>query len=275
MKNILIPTNFTDSSRNATDYALGLYNNQIDRLILLNVYQQPHFGRGIQKSLVHILEQNSTKGLEEDKLRILEKNPELENKIELVPMQGELLSSVKTVLSNEKIDIIIMGSKGDREIVDIFIESETAKVVRNVEAPILVVPPKASFGNLSRITLTTDMKKITNSHVIQEMIDLAQNNKAEINVLHVSQERSPKSSEIEMMLDQYLKEVQHDFNYIESKDIPMGIYKFITDKNSDLVTAVKRKGRGNLISRLFHQSMSRQIVRHVHQPLLLMHDLNY
>jgi len=139
----------------------------------------------------------------------------------------------------------------------------------------LVVPPKASFGKLSRITLTSDLKKITNVQVIQEMIDLAQNNEAEVDVLHVQVQPNEKSADIEKLLDGYLKEIRHDFHYIKSKDIPTGIYKFIKEKNSDLVTAVKRKGRGNLISRLFHQSMSRQIVRHVHQPLLLMHDLNY
>lgn len=275
MKNILIPTNFTDSSRNATDYAIGLYKNQLARVILLNVYEQPHYGRSIQKSLIHILEENSTKGLEEDKLRILESHPEIADKVEIWPKEGDLLGVIKSILSKESIDIIIMGSKGDREIVDIFIESETAKVVRSVETPILVVPPKASFGKLSRITLTSDLKKITNVEVIQEMIDLARNNRSEVDVLHVRQPKDGDPGQMEKMLENYLGDIRHDFHYVENKDIPMGIYKFITEKHSDLVTAVKRKGRGNLISRLFHQSMSRQIVRHVHQPLLLMHDLNY
>lgn len=275
MKTILIPTNFTDVSRNATDYAIQLHQGELKKIVFINTFEQPRMGRSIQKSLTGILQQNSQKGLEQDRLRVLEKFPNSDFEIETISSEGDLSAAIRSAMKTRLIDMIVMGSKGDREIVDLFIESETAKVIKQIDYPILVVPPVASMKEIGNIVFTTDLKRITEKKVLDPMIELTQKFSAEINVLHVERGKASDTKPTEAMLDNYFGQVKHDFTSVKNSDIPSAIYKFILAKDADIVTIVKRKGAGNLVARLFHQSISSRIVKNVRQTMLVLNDVNY
>ena len=275
MKTILIPTNFTDVARHATDYAIRLYHGQLKRIILLNAFEQPRTGRSIQFSLLEILRKNSEKGLIEDKLRIEEEFPGSGIDIVLKATQGDLSSSIKSVLVDTQVDLIVMGSKGDEEFLDMIVESVTARVIRNVEHPMLIVPPVADITKLNTIALATDLKKITNEGILKEMKDLCVQPGAKVEVFHVSKGIPNENPENEKMLSALLGEISHSFSYRHNTNIHSGIYKFIVEKDADIVTMIRRRGAGNLIDRLFQQSVSRRIAKNVRQTMLLLNDVNY
>lgn len=275
MKTILIPTNFSDISRHATDYALKLYGNEKLKIILLNSFEQPKTGRSLPLSLVEIMRKNSERGLKEDELRIKEIHPDLNYDITICATQGDLSDSIKTTLKDYEIDIIVMGSSGSQELVDIFIESTTARVIKNVDHPMLIVPPIAAINGLKSIILTTDCKPISDVKILEELNYLCEKNNCDIKVLHISKTPCSNLKDNEQRISTLLENIPHSFNYRVHKDIPSGIYKFIYETNADIVTLIKRKGSGRLVDRLFHQSVSRRIVKHVRQTLLLFSDQNY
>lgn len=275
MKTLLIPTNFTDVARHATDYALNLYGNEKLKVILLNAFEQPKTGRSIGLSLTDILKKNAEKGLHEDKLRIEETYAHLDLEVITRATQGDVCSSLRSVLKSEEIDIIIMGSSGHKELVEMFVESMTAQVIRNIEHPMLIVPPVAEFTGLKNMILTTDCKPFSNASVISELNDLCSKNNCKVHVLNISKNSSNVSREYEKQLSEMLHGLEHDFNYRKSPDIPAGIYKFIHESQADIVSIVRRKGGGRLVDRLFHQSVSRRIVRSVRQTLLLFSDRDF
>ncbi|MEQ8323557.1 MAG: universal stress protein [Vicingaceae bacterium] len=272
MKTILIPSNFTDISRHATDYAIRLYGSELKRIILLNAYEQPKTGRSIHISLVEIMRKNSEKGLEEDKLRIQEDFPDLKADIVLRTTQGDLSSSIKSVIEELPVDLIVMGSKGDLALVDIIIESVTARVIKNVQHPMLIVPPSAQINGMKGLVLATDLKPISSSSVLKEMLDLARIMGSHLDILNVNKSNPEVSTEIEKMYDGLLSEVPHEFHYRHNTNIHSGIYKFLLEKDADIVCLVKRRGGGTLVDRLFHQSVSRRIAKSVRQTLLLLND---
>lgn len=272
MKTILIPTNFTDVARHATDYAIQVYGPALSRIILLNAFEQPRMGRTIAISLVDILRKTAEKGLHEDKMRIEEEYPGLNCEIEERTAQGDLGSAIRSTLEQEKVDLIVMGSKGDREFVDFFVESVTAKVIKQVDHPMLIVPPIARFNGLNGIILTTDLKNISDETILKQMRDLCMLYETPVRVLHISKDKPEPSKKAEAMLSTMLYDLKVDFNYRKNVDIPSGIYKFIQESNADIVTLVKRKGAGNLVARLFHRSISHRIAKGVRQTLLLLTD---
>ncbi len=275
MRTLLIPTNFTDLSRHATDYAIRLYKKDSLKIILLNAFEQPKTGRSIQLSLIDIMKKNSEKGLDEDKLRIEEVFPDLDCKIVLRPTQGSVSSSIKSVLKRNNVDIIVMGSKGNEELMDMFVESTTANVIANVDHPMLIIPPIAKVTSLDSIILTTDCKPITSPSILNELKYLCEKNKCEVKVLKINKKKENVCSDSENLISSYLSGVNHDFNYRINSDIPTGIYKFIKETDADIVVLIKRKGAGSLIDRIFHQSVSKRIVKHIRQTMLLFTDQNY
>lgn len=275
MKTILIPTNFSDISRHATDYAIKLYGKEKLRIILLNSFEQPKTGRSLPLSLVEIMRKNSERGLLEDKLRVKEIHQDLNCDVIVRPTQGDLSDSIKSTLKDFEIDIIVMGSSGSQELVDIFIESTTARAIKNIDHPMLIVPPIAAINSLNSIILTTDCKPISDIKILAELKYLCEKNNCDVKVLHVSKTPCSDVKENERRISSMLENVPHSFNYRNHKDIPSGIYKFIYETNADIVTLIKRKGSGRLVDRFFHQSVSRRIVKHVRQTLLLFTDQNY
>ena len=275
MKTLLIPTNFTDVARHATDYAIQLYGNDKLKLILLNAFEQPKTGRTVPLSIIDIMRKNSEKGLEEDKLRIEENFSTKDIEILVRPAQGDLSDAIRSVLDNNDIDLIVMGSKGSQELVDMFVESSTARVIKVIDHPMLIVPPIASIGNLHHIILATDLKPISDDGILKELKYLCVQKNCDIKVLHVSKTDTSRSVPMEDLLSKRLSPVKHDFNYRMGNDIPTSIYKFIHEVDADIVTLVKRKGAGSLVDRLFNVSVSRRIVKHVRQTLLLFTDQNY
>lgn len=275
MKTILIPTNFTDVARHATDYAIGIYGHESLKIILLNAFEQPKVGRSVHLSLVDILRKNSEKGLLEDKLRIQENFPDKKIDIILYPMQGDLSDAIIHVFENEKADLIVMGSEGSRELVDIFIESQTARVIKTVDYPMLIVPPIATIRIPESIIFATDGKAISDESVIKELTNLCTTYGSRVRVLHIYKNLPVNFPKAEYLISVLLKGKEHDFSYRQHTDIPTGIYKFIYETNSDIVCLIKRKGAGSLVERLFHSNVSRRISKHVKQTLLLLTDQNY
>ena len=275
MKTILIPTNFSDVARHATDYAIQLIGKELGHIILLNAFEQPKTGRTFQLSLIHILKKTSERGLKEDELRINEEFPDNNFKIDLVATRGDLSGCIKSILKKEKIDLVVMGSKGDQEFVDMIIESVTARVISSIDHPMLIVPPIAEIKKHHRIVLTTDLKKISDKNVISELLFLSKSNNASIEVLHVTNVDNERSEKMEKMMDEILSDVPHKFNYRRNTNIHTGIYKFLKEIDAEVVTLVKRKGNGSIVARLFHKSLSRRIANNVNQTLLLLTDRNY
>jgi nucleotide-binding universal stress UspA family protein len=275
MKTILIPTNFTDIARHATDYAILLYGKELDRIILLKAFEQPRTGRSLQFSLVDILRRNSEKGLHEDRLRIEEEFPDLKCEIDERPTQGDLSASIRSVLDTDNVDLIVMGSKGDREFVDIFVESIAARVIRNIDHPMLIVPPIASLHNNKSIIFATDLKPITDQTVVSQLKDLCHIKQAGIKVLHISKTGPHPSEKAESMIREIFPGIGLDFNYRKNSDIPSGIYKFIHETDADILTLVRRRGAGSLVERLFQKNISHIIYKYVRQTLLLLNDQDY
>jgi nucleotide-binding universal stress UspA family protein len=275
MKTILIPTNFTDIARHATDYALQLYGKNKIKVVLLNAFEQPRTGRTIPLSLLDIMRKNSEKGLFEDKLRIEEDFNHLDIEVEVRAAQGDLSDAIRSVLSQHPIDIIVMGSKGNQELVDMFVESAAARVIKVIDHPMLIVPPIARINSLKHIIFTTDCKPLSDNKILDEMKYLCRENDCDVKVLNISKGDIVKSPEMEKQIDSYLGSIKHDFNYRKNNDIPTAIYKFIHETDADIVTLVKRKGAGSLVDRFFHVSVSKRIVKHVRQTLLLFSDQDY
>lgn len=275
MITLLIPTTFTDVSRHATDYAIELFRSEKLKIILLNCFEQTGFGRTVNPSLIGVLRKNSEKGLFEDKLRIEENFAGLDAEIIIKPTKGDLISSIRDTINEYRINLIVMGSEGSREIVDLFIESQTARVIKNIDHAMLIVPPNAAIGVPENVVFATDCKPLSGIEVIEEFRAICRRFSCKVSVLHIAGDDTFRSPETEKHLSGLLNGINHDFSYRNSQDIPTGIYKFMQEKNAQVVTLIKRKNRGSLVDVLFHVRMSMKIVKHVRQTMLLFTDSDH
>lgn len=145
-RSILVLTDFSNSAKNAADYATNLAQHVNANVVLLNAYAIPDVGfdswpieeepKYSEESLAKLAEE--TARLHD----IVENQPGvIKPKIESISLEGSIAQNVTTII-NEKQDILMVvmgGYKGNGKD-DMYFGEEITKILCNVKCPTLIVP---------------------------------------------------------------------------------------------------------------------------------------
>src|SRR5690554_2922224 len=112
MKNILYPTDFSENSSHALDYAVELARLFNAELVLFNSYELPYSRSNLLVSMTERMQKDSEEGLNNLKESILS-NKEYSNiKVLIDSQSGSFVSLIPKVAERFKSDLIVMGTKG-------------------------------------------------------------------------------------------------------------------------------------------------------------------
>jgi nucleotide-binding universal stress UspA family protein len=146
MKTIIIPTDFSEPSRNATDYGVEMAKAIHASVMLLHIYQVPVTITDTPVVLVSVdeLRQSAEQKLNALKKELEEKNPGL--KIYAEAILGNVLDEVETVCTKIQPFAVVMGSKGSTALGEVLFGSTTLTMIRNLRWPVICVPSLKTFG---------------------------------------------------------------------------------------------------------------------------------
>lgn len=144
IKTILVPTDFSDASAAALNFARALAEAFGSALHLLHVvqdpYVQPWAAEAFGVSLAGVLER-----WEQDALAQLEKLvPEAERQAHAVRCAtrvGHPFVEILNYAAEQRADLIVMGTHGRGAVAHMLLGSVTEKVVRKAPCPVLTVRP--------------------------------------------------------------------------------------------------------------------------------------
>ena len=152
-KKILYPTDFSDSAKAALEYVKKLKEAGAEEVVLLHVYDKRNIDIHWEiESFIH--EEEPIEKVKHDIIKaMLEKSyhklKELEEelleygfKTELIVETGLPAELISKVANEINASLIVMGSHGERGIIDKILGSTTNKVLQNSNIPVLVVKPK-------------------------------------------------------------------------------------------------------------------------------------
>jgi nucleotide-binding universal stress UspA family protein len=239
---------------------------------LLHSYSVPYTGSNVMIDISDVLRQKA-----EEDIRILiediRKNKKNDDSIitwscEYGPASEIIASKVEA----EKIDMVIMGTKGADSVASKLLGSVTYNTIRKVKIPVIVVPEKALVGEIQKIVFATDLHINGDIKKVSYLRDFATDLGSSIDILYVNQKEDSKP-DITMavdtlIIDNNLQGVYHKFEVINNEDIEEGINDFIARNPCDML-AVIPKHHGFLES-LFHKSVTRSLTMHAHLPLLVL-----
>lgn len=139
MKSIIVPVDFGVHSERALKVAASLAKkNQADLLVLhMLELTSALIGEGgymAQEHVVHLI-----KAGEKRLVDFLDK-PYLKG-VKVIPIikHYKVFSEINEVAQKHKVDLVVMGSQGSEGLGEIFIGSNTERVVRNSDVPVLVI----------------------------------------------------------------------------------------------------------------------------------------
>lgn len=268
MKKFLVPVDFSETSQNAARYAVELVSS-IDHeshLIFYHVYSR------ITLPTLTSRDEGSRQRVSEQALEELKKelNPGGSIFISCVAEEGSLIENISDYVLANKIDMIIMGITGSSRIAQVFMGTNTLNVVRNVNCPVMIIPPDAKFEGLKKVLFTSDFKDVARTHpfpVLQKIMNMF---KPELQIVNVDEEHYVELTD-EYKLERSAMEdklgmYNPEFAFLRSFDFIDGVNALVESRDIDAIITLPR--RHGVFSQLFKTSHTKKLAYHSSVPII-------
>lgn len=280
MKNILIPTDFSNNSRNAIEYALNLFKNDKCTFYLLNAFHsyynttnsimvpepgEPAFDKAKESS------EQELDRLKQD----LQKKAKDNHRFRTISNFNTVVEAIKKSLKFHKFRLIIMGTEGKSSFENRVYGSNAIQVMEHIHtSPVLIIPHTTNFENKGKkeIVFATNYKVPYTRRAVKYLSEIATHYGAAIRILYVEEKNSLSSSQIQNkeILRAYLKNVVHSFHTLTEIKVTAGIHSFIQSRDSHMLAISNRKH--GFFEGFFSKSVIEEIGYKPMVPILVLPD---
>ncbi|MCG2419126.1 universal stress protein [Aequorivita sp. F47161] len=275
MKNILLPTDFSENSKNAIKYALKFFEGETCTFHILNTQKPSGYitaevlssepGSSVYEG---ILRENKEKL--KKMVTFCESFSEKEN-FTFVPKIDfdDIVAAVNQIVVQHKIDLIVMGTNGATGAKEIIFGSNTLKIIRNVYCPLIVIPEGYSFEKIDSVLLSLNYQNDVLKKTFEVVLAIVKKHKAAVKILDIVEE------DVEVSPQQnHIKEVFKDVTCEDFKlmniPIPLAVSAFVQLIPVQLHATVAR--RKSFIDRFIFGSDTSAINYSSRIPLLVLHE---
>ncbi|MRH99705.1 universal stress protein [Kriegella sp. EG-1] len=278
MRNILLPTDFSENAFNAAKYATQLFNQEECDFYLLNTYtpsivHSRFLADTKNKSVGHVNESRvSIAGLNKVIQQINSfKNNKYHN-FRSISSFDFLTQKVLDTIKNEDIDIIVSGTKGASGYKEVFLGTNTVRMIKNVKnIPIIAVPEIYEFQNLNHIAFPTDFKHHFSAEIMHPLLSLAKKFNSKIHILHINEsnkkDKFQESNKFTLM--EYLSPVEHEFHYVPHYSAKTNVIaNFLKELDINLLAMVYNER--NYLDQLMREPVVTNMAYHCKIPLLVL-----
>ena len=266
MKKILMPTDFSPIADHALQFAIEIAAVCQSEIFLFHVYHinkidyDPNFAKDKQP-FANQVERSMNQTKRKFRQVMEEKGLTVHTKVE----EATIFSLFNRIAPELGIDLIVMGSQGASGLSRIVFGSVAATAMEIAEAPVLVVPYKAKFQQISHIVLAVDRKEIS-PEALLPLQELALAFGADVTLLNVS---TATDQHIFQKIDVTLEGVHTNYKEVPlSKSINDTINEYCEKEGCDLLCMIRREK--GFFESLFQKSITKTQVYNSPTPLLVL-----
>ena len=282
MKTILVPIDYSNTARNAIDYALGLAKQlHADKIILYNAFQPPVPVDNLNIAtdtnfntlgLYDIESLTDSNKMHLERLTAAIKEASGGNMtIESISEFNTLRDGVEELCRIQNISLIVMGISEADGLTENLIGSNSLDIARHTSTPVMLVPHDTPYKPVQQIVFTCDYKNISTTVPTAWIKNLLTLTGAHLHVLHVDADKEIDTHlQQAAILKNLLCDVDADYHTIQHADFRATVNTFTSQHNIDLIIAVPKKH--SFFQGLFHHSHTKTLAFHSHIPLLLVHE---
>ena len=271
MNKILVPTDFSNQALNAIKASIEIAKKTQAEIILLHILDLPSSqGSDYVQTDTSIPEVLFFKNAAEKKLTELAKSDLFDGiKVATSFIQDKTAQGVIKTAESNKVDLIVMGSHGISGAKGYFVGSNTQKVVRFADTPVLVIKGDFENFNIDKITFASDFSEGMKTP-FKQALELCNILQAELDLLLINTPNSFKPTDVsEKILKDFLNGIttkEFSFTIYNDFSVEKGILKYMEKNNVDLV-GIATHGRTGL-AHFFNGSISEDLVNHSPKSIL-------
>jgi nucleotide-binding universal stress UspA family protein len=278
MKKILVPTDFSEIAANAYRFAQRLVAEGGGEIILMHAhhpsfdYANPYldipaqeFQHVKQDLMNNFVEENTNKGAGEDGSAVVTL-PKIDMKLGF--------AAEEIIRASEEVSLIVMGTTGEGNLFEKAFGSVSTSVASHAHCPVLLIPGKCACEGFSNIVYASS-NEAADKVMASQLTNLIKSAPATVHFLHVNKDENAgedyriQQAAFEKTLDGQTPGIRFNSVSIRCDDIQKGIVQYAEDIKADLVvTATTHR---SFLERLFHKSVTREVVFHTTIPLMVLH----
>jgi nucleotide-binding universal stress UspA family protein len=279
MKNVLLPTDFSENSLNAIRYALKLFQESACNFYLLHVIKSSDIGISDSPYLVSTAQiedvyTQTAKARLRDTLNYISTklSPSKKHKFYAITDHNFLVESIRQQVLEKKINMIVMGTKGATGLKKIIVGSNTGDVITKVHCNTLVVPENAKFKALKEVAFPTDFSMLYNINILQPVVNITEKHAAAIRILNMSKKEAVLNSDQiknKELLEDYFSHLDYSFHFLTNKKVEDAVQCFVESRNIDMIAMVAKNL--NYFQHILFHSKIEKISYHTDVPFLVLH----
>lgn len=275
MKKLLVPTDFSDTSKNAARFAVQMAADiQNAKIILIHVSDKITGGSDGSPLTENDDDRRIilTQALSQlkDELLAVAQAP-----IEFATEKGSsLVDTLTRYVRHQAIDMVIMGITGATRLEQIFMGSNTLEMAKESVCPVLIIPPDAKYRKIRNVVLASDFKEVDTTIPVAPLKATLDLFKPTLHIVNVDSEHYVELTDEykteRAKLEEMLKNYSPEFYFIRQYDFFDAISQFVEDKNIDVIVIVPKDR--SFVSGLFKTSHTKKLAYHSHIPIIAIRE---
>ncbi|HEY0652884.1 MAG TPA: universal stress protein [Chryseosolibacter sp.] len=277
MRKILVPTDFSKPAQWALEFATGIAKKAKGQIILLHIIEQP-----TSESFNAEGQISDEEGWEEKHftLMLIQKSKaQLEQVAKYAEDEGVLVKfelrlgnpfhGMRTVITDQDVDLVVMGTSGRSKLEEMLVGSNTEKVVRHSKCPVLTVHEKPSCKEFVNIVYASSLNE--NEKAFAQIVKNTQDMyNAKVHLVRINTPMNfQPDHDVKRVMQEFARKVglkDYTMHIYNDKSEEEGIQHFASSINADLI-AMATHGRTGF-AHVLVGSITEDVVNHSNRPVL-------
>ena len=269
MKKILVPTDFSQHAENALRVAAQIAKENNSEIILLHMLELP-------RQEIDLIGGSSIPEIMLFKKKAFSSLEKLANedfldgiKISEIVQFEKAFDGILDVSRKNDVNLIVMGSHGTSGFQELFIGSNTEKVVRISEVPVLIIKNRIKEFKASNLVFASDFSPEIKKP-FQQLIEFADLFNSHLNLVMINTPNSFKPTHVaKKTMNDFMDEfsnTNYSLHVYSDSNIEKGILNFANSIDADLIGMCTHGRTG--FARFFNGSISEDLVNHAVRPVI-------
>lgn len=234
MKNILLPTDFSENSKNAIRFAMKFFEGETCTFHILNSQKTSSYITAdmLSSSPGTSVYENILKKNRNELAKMIQfcESISTDEDFTFVPKAGfaNIIDGINQAVTLHNIELIVMGTKGATGAAKVVFGSNTINVVRNVKCPVLAIPEKYTFHEIKSVLLSLNYQYGITDKNMEILVGIVTKHAALLQIFEIleSEEDKIKVETKRKMTEEIFKQIDFERFSIKGLPVPMAISAF-------------------------------------------------
>lgn len=266
---ILVPTDFSELSVQAINYAKVLSKQLNKQILLLNAFEIPPSASTSVADMSMLLAKQSESDLADYKEKYFSSSDD----VKTYSYYGSLVNAFERVAKDFKVDFAVMATSGDESLFNRLFGSQTSSMLSVNEFPLVVLPEDVVFSHINKVVVACDMAIKVNYPSLSFIKQLFGDEVSEYKVVSVVDniETFEIKDAVKKQIEGKLGDLNTHFTAVESDDVFEALNDYVLDNNSDLLVMFEKNY--GFLEGLFHKSLTKKMILKSKKPLIILPSL--